>query len=410
MAQTQFYPPKRHSLIIWLAQKTLPWVAKLLLQVDLVVSTYSLAQLQGLKGKPYLILCNHPTFHDPMVMFLLSGRLGVPFYYLAAYEQFDAPVQRWLYQRLGAYSIRRGLADRPSIAHTIEIMQERDCRLVIFPEGGCSFQNDTVMPLRSGGVQMALQAMARRVKVGKTVRDFYVVPVSLKYRYTGDMKAAIVQALNQLEQALDLPSHGSKDYYQRLRSIAEKLLSRYEQEYSITPDPAANWNQRIAALKFQALEQCELRLGITPAPSEPHRERVYRIRHLLSTRINTILPDGTDGWDVVRKASVRMLNFDAIYDGYVAANPTPERFLDTLVRFEREVFEIDQPQPKGHRQAIVQIGEPVNLKDYFEAYMGDRSGTVNSLLDQLHGTMQKNLNELAERAASQIPRGSPRLK
>jgi Acyltransferase len=345
-----------------------------------------------------------------MVMFLLSGRLRVPFYYLAAYEQFDAPVQRWLYQRLGAYSIRRGLADRPSIAHTLELMQERDCRLVIFPEGGCSFQNDTVMRFRSGGVQMALQSMARRVRAGKKVRDFYVLPVSLKYRYTGDMKAAIVQALNQLEQALHLPGNGSNDYYQRLRAIASKLLSRYEQEYGISSDPSANWNERIAALKFQALQQCELRLGITPAPNEPHRERVYRIRHLLSARINTLLPDGTDGWDVVRKASVRMLNFDAIYDGYVAAHPTPERFLDTLVRFEREVFEIDQPQPKGHRQAIVQVGEPVNLKDYFEAYLGDRSGTVNSLLDQLHGTMQKNLNELAERAASQIPQGSPRLK
>jgi 1-acyl-sn-glycerol-3-phosphate acyltransferase len=401
MAQTQFYPPIRNSFIIWLAQKLLPWVARLFLKVDLVVPTYSLAKLQGLKGKPYLVLCNHPTFHDPMVMFLLSGRLKVPFYYLAAYEQFQAPVQRWLYQRLGAYSIRRGLADRPSIAHTLEIMQERDCRLVIFPEGGCSFQNDTVMPFRSGGIQMALQAMARRVKAGKKARDFYVVPVSLKYRYTGDMKGAIVRALNQLEQALDL-SNGSADYYQRLRSIAHKLLSRYEQEYGITSNPGASWNDRIAALKSQVLQQCELRLGITPAPHEPDRERVYRIRHLLSIRINTILPDGTDGWDVVRKASVRMLNFDAIYDGYVAAHPTPERFLDTLVRFEREVFEIDQPQPKGHRQAIVQVGEPVNLKDYFGAYVGDRAGTVNALLDQLHGTMQKNLNEISER--------SPRLK
>jgi len=339
-------------------------------------------------------------------MFLLSARLGVPFYYLAAYEQFQDKVQRWFYQRLGAYSIRRGLADRPSIAYTIGLMQ-RDCRLVIFPEGGCSFQNDTIMPFRAGGVQMALQAMTRQVKKGKKVQDFYVVPISLKYRYTEDMTGAIAQALNQLEQALDLPNKSKSDqgeppsksdYYQRLRVIAAQLLSRYEQEYGITPPPTANWNQRIAALKFRALQQCELRLGLTPAPNEPHRERVYRIRHILSSRINTILPDGTDGWDVIRKASLRMLNFDAIYDGYVAAHPTPERFLDTLVRFEREMFNIDQPQPKGHRQAILQVGEPVNLKDYFAAYVHNRSATVDLLLEQLQGTMQKNLNELSERS------------
>jgi hypothetical protein len=54
MAQTQFYPPKRHSLIIWLAQKLMPWVARLVLKLDLVVPAYSLAKLRGLKGKPYL--------------------------------------------------------------------------------------------------------------------------------------------------------------------------------------------------------------------------------------------------------------------------------------------------------------------------------------------------------------------
>jgi hypothetical protein len=407
MAQTQFYPPKRNPYLIWLAQKVMPWVARLMLQVDLVISPESLALLRRLKGKPYLILCNHPTFHDPMVMFLLSARLGVPFCYLAAYEQFQDQVQRWIYQRLGAYSIRRGLADRPSIAYTVSLMQERDCRLVIFPEGGCSFQNDTIMPFRAGGVQMALQAMTRQVKHGQKVQDFYVVPVSLKYRYTGDMTEAIAQALNQLEQALHLSSQG--DYYQRLRVIAAQLLRRYEQEYGITPPPTANWNQRIAALKFQALQQCELKLGLTPAPNEPHRERVYRIRHILSSRINTLLPDGTDGWDVIRKASLRMLNFDAIYDGYVAAHPTPERFLDTLVRFEREVFDIDQPQPKGHRQAILQVGEPVNLKDYLTAYVQERSATVDLLLKQFQGTMQKNLDELSERSP-RFTQGSPKLK
>lgn len=407
MDQTQFYPPKRNSYLIWLAQKVMPWIARLILQVDLVVPPESLAVLRKLKGKPYLIFCNHPTFHDPMVMFLLSARLGVSFCYLAAYEQFQDQVQRWFYQRLGAYSIRRGLADRPSIAYTVALMQEHDCRLVIFPEGGCSFQNDTIMPFRAGGVQMAFQAMTRQSKRGKKVQDFYVVPVSLKYRYTGDMTEAIAQALSQLEQALNLPNQG--DYYQRLRAIAAQLLRRYEQEYGITPPPTANWNQRIAALKVQALQHCELRLGLTPTPNEPHRERVYRIRHILSSRINTLLPDGTDGWEVIRKASLRMLNFDAIYDGYVAAHPTPERFLDTLIRFEREMFDIDQPQPKGHRQAILQVGEPVNLKDYFPAYVQERSATVDLLLKQFQGTMQKNLNELSERSP-RFAQGSPKLK
>jgi 1-acyl-sn-glycerol-3-phosphate acyltransferase len=401
-SMTQFYPPQLNPALVWVIQKIFPIAAKQLLKLDIVVEPESLARLKGLQGKSFLILCNHPTFHDPMVMFLLSARLGQPFYYLAAYEQFQKPLQAWVYQRIGAYSIRRGLADRPSIAQTVELMGQRNTRLVIFPEGGCSFQNDTVMPLRAGGVQMALQAMAKRAKSGKILRDYYVVPVSLKYRYTGDMTAAIAQALGKLEETLAIAPKVDSDFYQRLRQVAAHLLRRYEAEYGLQSPPedglATNWNQRITALKAQVLQQCELRLGLSPAVGEPDRERVYRIRHALAGRQNTLLPDGTDGWDVIRKASIRMLNFDAIYDGYVAANPTPERFLDTLVRFEREVFDIDQPQPKGHRHALVHVGDPVNLKDHFLEYGQDRSGTINRLLDQLRQTMQENLNPLAERS------------
>jgi 1-acyl-sn-glycerol-3-phosphate acyltransferase len=392
MAQPQFYPPKRSFWLIRLVQRLFPTVAKWALKIEPMITPESLGRLRGLKEKPYLILCNHPTFNDPMVMFLLSARLKVPFYYLAAYEQFQGKFQGWLYQSMGAYSIRRGLADRPSIAKTIELMQERDCHLVIFPEGGCSFQNDTVMPFRAGGVQMALQAMGKRAKSGKVLRDFYVVPVSLKYRYRGDMTGAIAQALMNLERALKIQPTG--DFYQRLRCIAADLLQRFEQEYGLKSSPDINWGQRISALKAEVLQQCEFRLGLTSAAGEPDRERVYRIRNVLSNRQSTLLPDGTDGWDVIGRASMRMLNFDAIYDGYVAANPTPERFLDTLIRFEREVFEIDQPAPKGYRHAWLEVGEPVNLKDYFPAYVKDRSRTVDQLLNLLQQTMQKNLNHL----------------
>ncbi len=88
------------------------------------------------------------------------------------------------------------------------------------------------------------------------------------------------------------------------------------------------------------------------------------------------------------------MNFDAIYDGYVAQNPTQERFLDTLTRLEREVFDIDKPPPKGHRQARVKIGEPLNLKDVFADYQRDRAYTVNAVMLEIQQAVQKNLDLL----------------
>lgn len=104
----------------------------------------------------------------------------------------------------------------------------------------------------------------------------------------------------------------------------------------------------------------------------------------------------------MRRSLSRVLNFDAIYDGYVAERPTPERFLDTLIRLERSVFEIDQPVTKGHRQAFLRIGQPVNLRHYRDDYQRDRSATVQRLTHQFQQTVQRNLDMLSDATARDI--------
>ena len=76
----------------------------------------------------------------------------------------------------------------------------------------------------------------------------------------------------------------------------------------------------------------------------------------------------------------------------MAEAPTPERFLDTLIRLEREVFHIEHAQPKAPRKACFYVGEPINLKDYLDDYQRDRSGTVDRLAIQLQQLMQANLD------------------
>jgi hypothetical protein len=398
-AQTDFYPPRPNSFLIGLGWAISKPVAHWHYKLDLEIASDSLERLQALKGKRCLLLPNHPTFQDPIVVFLLSARLRQPFYYLAAYEQFQGMLGP-IFQGLGVYSIRRGIADRPSIAQTLELMTQPNCRLVIFPEGGCSFQNDTVMPFRAGAVQIAFQALNRFAKRGEELPDFWVVPVSIKYHYTRDMMAAIQKSLHQLEQALGIHAEGGD--YERLRAIAERVLANLEQEYGVS-DPALSqqpWNERIARLKAEVLQKCEQQLALTSYPGEPDRERVYRIQNAVESPDELLEQDSatqtaqTEKWsvDFVQKAMFRLLNFDAIYDGYVSANPTQERFLDTLTRLERDVFNINQPPPKGHRIARLKVGEPVNLKDAFDAYQKNRSQTINQFVMGIQQTVQENLN------------------
>lgn len=275
-----FYPPRLDRFLVRLAQFIAPCVTRWFFQFELVVSPECKEKIRSLKNQRLLILPNHPTFQDPIVMFELSAKLGQTFYYLAAYELFNGSGSG-IFQRLGVYSIRRGLVDRPSIAQTLELLTQPGCRLVVFPEGGCSFQNDTVMPFRVGAVQIAFQAMSKTLKRGEPLPDLYVLPVSIKYRYTQDMSKAINQTLNRLEQALNLKVVAGSNPYQRLRAIAERVLVKVEQDYGLhTPETnQQHWDQRISVLRTHILKNCEQQLGIASNPNELARERTYRIEY-----------------------------------------------------------------------------------------------------------------------------------
>ncbi len=402
-----FYPPRLNPFLVHLAQFIVPCVVRWFFQFELVVSRDCLEKIGSLKNQRLLLLPNHPTFQDPIVMFALSAKLGQAFYYLAAYELFNGSLNS-IYQGLGIYSIRRGLVDRPSIAQTLKLLTQPGCHLVIFPEGGCSFQNDTVMPFRAGAVQIAFQSMSKTVNQGEPLPDLYALPVSIKYRYTQNMNKVINQTLHRLEQALNLKVDSGSSPYQRLRAIAERVLIKVEQDYEQhTPETNQQpWEQRISLLRTYILANCEQQLGVASNPNELSRERTYRIEYALKTKADELeseeaMPksDISEGarassFKLIEKSVKRLLNFDAIYDGYVAENPTPERFLDTLTRLEREVFDIDKPSPKGYRQVRIKIGEPVNLKDVFADYQRDRTHTVNAVMLKIQQVVQKNLDML----------------
>jgi 1-acyl-sn-glycerol-3-phosphate acyltransferase len=389
-SSAQFLPPKLNPVFTRIVQSLTPALSYWGYRLQLKVAAEDIEKIKAIERERIVYLPNHPTLDDGIPVFLLSARLGQLFHYIIAYESFKGLLGKFL-QRIGAYSIRRGVGDRASVVQTLKLLQQPACKLVIFPEGGCSYQNDTVIPFRSGAVELSLKALAQLAKHEATIPNFYLVPVSLKYRYTTSMNSAIEQTLQKLETALDIESTHT-DSYQRLRSISHRVLSNLEAEYQLQCNrESLDWNQRIAELKIRVLEWCETELDLIPNPQLPIRERVYKIQATLeSLNCNSDKISETIYHQIAR-ATVRLLNFDAIYDGYVAAEPTPERFLDTLNRLEREVFNVDRPALKGHRHAYLRLGDPLNLKDYFSLDRQDREMTAISLTQQIQQIVQTNL-------------------
>lgn len=447
-----FYPPKQRPLMTRLVQSISYPLARILYKMRISVSEESVGKVRAIDNARIVFVCNHPTMEDGITLFVLSARLGQLFHYIVAYEAF-AGLMGWFIQRLGCYSIRRGLGDRASISQTLSLLKAPRCRLVIFPEGGCSYQNDTIMPFRPGAIQLpmsVLSQLAKKAESPEKIPDVYVVPISLKYRYMQPMERVIENTISHLEDALNIPAQAgsqsistqatdslstsaqststqstssqststqSNSNYQRLRAIAHQVILRIETEANLPHEGTLDWNQRIDRLRQIFIRKCESALNIQPNVNDPLRERVYRVQALLEDQaLLENLEETTSDLTVQVKAAqadrtgpantispqdiywntIRLLNFDAIYDGYVAEAPTPERFLDTLMRLEREVFHLEQARPKAPRKACFYIGEPINLKNYLADYKTDRSKTVDQLASHLHQTMQANLDKMAE--------------
>ena len=135
-------------------------------------------------------------------------------------------------------------------------------------------------------------------------------------------------------------------------------------------------------------------MGITPSPNMLLRERVYKIQYVLESRAEELATEDLWNYESIHKAAERLLNFEAIYDGYIAADPTQERFMDTLTRLEREVFSINYPLPKGDRKVVIRLGEPVNLKEHFQSYKQNKVSTIEMLTHKIQQTVQSNLDIL----------------
>lgn len=394
-AMSDFYPPHLTAWFVALCQWASPLIGRVYYRLELELEPDLMTRWQALQPNRLLLVSNHPTFQDWISIFLLSAQLKEQFYYWAAYERFQSP-NGWVLQRLGAYSLKRGMGDRASIAKTLELLTQKRIRLVVFPEGGCTFQNDVVSPFRNGAVQIGFQAVNRLVRQQVQNADLYVVPLSIKYRYEGDTEAIIESTLSRLEAALTVEK--ADNPYNRLRKIGEKLLHQLEAHFGLHHDslPLLPWNQRIQMLREHVLQSCEALLEISTHENEPVRERVYRIQNALSLKGHALNTEDEWNYTTIQTAIANLLNFDAIYDGYVADHPTPERFLDTLTRMERSVFKIDRPTPKCFRRVSIAIGEPINLLDWFEDYRSDRQATITLITQKLQQTVQDNLFRLSQ--------------
>lgn len=403
MFDPMFVPPRENRLLIRLANSLLPTFSHALGNLrDVQVSEEDLQHLRALGPQRAILTPNHPTGNDPLVMFWISRLLGQPFNYLAAREVLDG-LKGWFMNRMGTYSVIRGVPDRESLRTTRRLLAELNRKVVIFPEGEIYEHNDTLLAFQSGVAQIGFWALDDLQKSGGDP-SLPVVPLAIKYRCTDYPRLAIESSLKDLESALDLPIAPRTPAYPRLRRIADRVLASLERGEGLKPEEGGELSTRIIRVRQKALERVAQAIGTTVDVRQPPADQLHLLFHELKSWVGLPPADASDYDERLYRQRVeiaaplfldlhRLQNFIALTGDYVAAEATAERFLDVLGRLEKEV--LGAVRHNVPREAMVRIAEPIALGERYEAYRQNKRQTVAGVTLEIETRIREMLRELS---------------
>ncbi len=400
-----FRKPMPNPIVIALGRMVLPLLLRW--KEGIVGVEYlpdELRRIKNLAPERIVLTPNHPTHAEPLVLFHLSKTIRFPFAYISNREAFDrcGGLFGWLLQRIGVYSVIRGMPDRDSFRMTRKLLVDGPNKLVVFPEGEDYSQNDTLLPFQSGLFQLLFYACDDMT----FNHALYVQPVAVKYHYVDAARREIDKSMTRLERALQLRGEPPPDTYDRLRRIGESVVTTAETMYGLEHGTLDDMNPRIDAIKEAMIVRVADAVGldrsslgrtlpdrmrtlintvhsVTKVQAEP--ESIYQVRLLLQERdrIRPLLHDLN-----------RLSNWIAVKDEYVRVKPTTERMMDTLSRLEIEV--LGKVRIGAKKRCFVRFADPFDLRDYAESYANDRRSAVRDVTMRTEQAVQALLDEMNE--------------
>jgi len=354
----KFIPPRRG--VFW-PSLLRPFQPRLLRSHGVVKVEYrGLERLRAsvVAGHGIMLAPNHCRPCDPFVVAGLGYEVGRPVHIMASAHLFmQGRFQRFLLRRAGAFSIYREGMDREALKCAIQIVAEAKRPLVLFPEGVISRHNDQLNPLMEGTAMIARSAAKQRAAAGGG--RVVVHPVAVRYVFDGDVAATVGPMLTDIEQRLTWKTLSGLPLVERIIKIGAALLALKETEFLGAPQ-TGDLSGRIQRLIDHLL------CPIEEQWIKGRRETgvVARVKALRSA----LVPDLVAGslteaetekrWDLL--ARLYLAQQLAFYPaGYFRPEPTSERILETVERFEEDMT--DSVRTVSPIRALVDVGEAIEV-------------------------------------------------
>jgi 1-acyl-sn-glycerol-3-phosphate acyltransferase len=330
-------------------------------------------------GHGIMIVGNHCRPCDPMILDSLAAEAGRPFHVIASWHVFMTnKIQRFLLPRMGGFSVYREGMDRESLKCAIKTVADGKFPLVIFAEGIITRCNDRLVNFMEGPAFMA-RAAAKQRKQGKVV----IHPVFIRYFFEGNLEQSIVPVIEAIERRLSWQPQVQLPARDRILKIGGALLGLKEIEYFQAPQPGT-FRERLLRLEDHLLTPLEDQWTAGRHDGDT-MARVKRLRSAILPEMVTGELTETDRAARWRHlADVYLVQQLHCYTGDYTENPTPERILETVERYEEDLTDVARPH--FPIRAVITVGDAIEV-----TAARDRSHEVDPITAEIRQRMEELL-------------------
>lgn len=337
-------------------------------------------------GHGIMLAPNHCRPGDPLVLGWLARNVGCHVFAMASWHLFNQDwFTAWSIRKMGGFSIYREGVDRQAINTAIEILDTGERPLILFPEGAVSRTNDHLHALLDGVGFIARTAAKRRQKrgAGKVV----IHPVALKYRFQGDLSAAVDDVLSDIEHRITWRPQRHLELLERVFKVGRALLCLKELEY-FGKEQSGPFPERLEALTDRLLQPLEEEW----VGEAQHGPVVPRVKALRMKMLPDMVHGSIDADERERRwrqlAEIYLAQQVSCYLPDYLKHPSVDRILETIERYEEDLT--DKTRVHGDLEVIIDVGEPIEVSP-----VRDRKATEDPVMTQLESKLTQMLAELA---------------
>jgi hypothetical protein len=197
----------------------------------------------------------------------------------------------------------------------------------------------------------------------------------------GDLEKSLTPVMDDIEHRLTWQPQSELSLIERIFKLGDALLTLKELEYLGEAYPGS-LHKRIEHLREAIMTPIEMEWG-TCDDDEGMVERVKRLR-------SAILPDMVAGKVDAEERHRRWRQLADLYfvqqlsfypPEYVRSNPTPERILETVEKFDEDIHDDARVHPPMH--VILEFGEAIEVLPERERTRGQADPLLNVLTDRM---------------------------